>query len=180
MRHMADTQIRRVPVVSRDDPHRLVGIISLGDIATKGTGAQDQDIQQVVEKVSFPSEPDRSAQGAAAGVAGAASGRSNTGTATGLAGSDVVADRMNPGIEVSSTADPSNVVEVTPADLVNRNAPGSTTLHSSTTGMGARPGRDEPVVVHRTGVGSDPGTGGTAAPGGVGGASAATGIGAKP
>jgi CBS domain-containing protein len=137
MRQMADTQIRRVPVISRDDPHRLVGIVSLGDIATKAAGAQDQDIQQVVEKVSFPSEPDRSAQGATAAVAGAASGRSNTGTATGLAGSDVLADRMNPGIEVSATADPSNVVEVTPADLVNRNAPGSTTLHSSTTGMGA-------------------------------------------
>jgi len=158
MRHMSDTQIRRVPVVTRDNPHRLVGIVSLGDIATRSAGAQDEDIQQVVEKVSFPSEPDRSAQGATAGPDG---GRSNTGTAAGLAGSDVVAERMNPGVEVSATADPSSVVEVTPADLVNRNAPGSTTLHSSTTGMAGRAAQDEPVVVHRTG--------GTAAPGGASG-----------
>ena len=33
MKKMAGTQIRRVPVIDKDD--RLVGIVSLGDIATK-------------------------------------------------------------------------------------------------------------------------------------------------
>jgi CBS domain-containing protein len=33
IRRMAHTLIRRVPVMSRDDPPRLVGIVSLGDIA---------------------------------------------------------------------------------------------------------------------------------------------------
>jgi len=171
MRQMADTQIRRVPVVSRDDVQRVVGIVSLGDIVTKSAGgAGRQDIRQVVEKVSFPSEPDRSAQGAAAGP-GAGAG-SNTGTATGLAGSDTQADRMNPGVEVSSTADPSDVVEVTPADLVNRNAPGSTTLHSSTTGLAAKAGQDDVVVVRRNGSDDASTTGQAAAP--AGGASGGT------
>lgn len=63
MQQMADTQIRRVPVVSHDDAHKLVGIVAIGDIATKTSdGAQKQDVEQVVEKVSSPSEPDRSRQ----------------------------------------------------------------------------------------------------------------------
>jgi CBS domain-containing protein len=32
MQQMADTQIRRVPVVSHDESHRLVGIVALGDL----------------------------------------------------------------------------------------------------------------------------------------------------
>ena len=60
MRQMADTQIRRVPVVSHDDVHRLVGIVSLGDLATTAVGGtQQQDVAKLVEKVSSPSEPDR-------------------------------------------------------------------------------------------------------------------------
>jgi CBS domain-containing protein len=152
-RQMADTQIRRVPVVSHDDARRLVGIVSLGDLATKASGgARRHVVEQVVEKVSFPSEPDLSPQGRTAD-ADAAAGGSDTGTATGIAGSDVLGDRMNPDYEVSSTADPSDVVEVTPAQLVNRNAPGSTTLSNPTAGV--MEGQDTPVVVVRREAGGD-------------------------
>ena len=199
MRQMADTQIRRVPVLSRDDPPRLVGIVSLGDIATsQAGGAQAAQVQQVVEKVSFPSEPDLSTQGKGADAAGAAagaasgtgSGGSDTGTATGMAGSDIVDDRLNPRYEVSATADPSDIVEVTPADLVNRNAPGSTELTNPTSAASA----DQAPVVTRRIVGaeesgSETGTadgidaaGVTGASGGTAGTagSAGTGVGAKP
>lgn len=50
---MRDIQIRRVPVVNRDK--KLVGIVSLGDLATdeaKGT-------EKTLERVSEPSMPDR-------------------------------------------------------------------------------------------------------------------------
>jgi len=89
MRQMADTQIRRVPVVSHDDAQRLVGIVSIGDVATKAG-----DAGQVVKQVSTPSEPDRSpprtgiAGGAVSGVSSATG--SDTGTATGFAGSDAL------------------------------------------------------------------------------------------
>ncbi|WP_245001809.1 CBS domain-containing protein [Cupriavidus pinatubonensis] len=52
---MAERQIRRVPVIDKDD--RLVGIVSLGDIATKsGDIAKAGD---TLTEVSNPSEPDR-------------------------------------------------------------------------------------------------------------------------
>jgi CBS domain-containing protein len=64
MQQMADSQIRRVPVVSHDEQHKLVGIVALGDIVTKtGQGAQGNQSDQLVEKISTPSEPDRSQQG---------------------------------------------------------------------------------------------------------------------
>jgi CBS domain-containing protein len=199
MRQMADTQIRRVPVLSRDQPPRLVGIVSLGDIATsQGGGVQAAQVQQVVEKVSFPSEPDLSTQGRGADAAGTAAvgasdtgtGGSDTGTATGMAGSDIVDDRLNPRYEVSATADPSDIVEVTPADLVNRNAPGSTELSNPTS---AAAEDQAPVVTRRTGgtqessnetgtadgidaAGVSGASGGTAGTAG----SAGTGVGAKP
>jgi len=55
-RQMADTQIRRVPVVSRDDARRLVGIVSLGDLAVKEgrdsrTGDTLEDISEGVKRV---------------------------------------------------------------------------------------------------------------------------------
>jgi CBS domain-containing protein len=63
MQQMADTQIRRVPVVSHDEQHKLIGIVALGDLATRmQQDGQRQDAQQVMEKVSSPSEPDRSQQ----------------------------------------------------------------------------------------------------------------------
>lgn len=60
MRKMADTQIRRVPVVSHDDAHRLIGIVALGDLLTKsGT----QQAAQAASQISSPSEPDLSVPG---------------------------------------------------------------------------------------------------------------------
>lgn len=125
IQQMEEAQIRRVPVVTHDEARRLIGIVSLGDVVTMHSGSEKkQEIAQVVERISFPSEPDRTTQGNTQGKAGGiSSGASNTGTANGLAGSDILADRMMPGTELSSTADPSDVVEVTPDDLVNRNSP---------------------------------------------------------
>ena len=51
---MGNVQIRRVPVVDQAS-HSLVGIVSLGDMATK----QSEGIEQALEEISSPSEPDR-------------------------------------------------------------------------------------------------------------------------
>lgn len=58
MTQMADSQIRRIPVVSHDARQKLVGIVSLGDVATKTSGgAQKREVEDVVETVSTPSRP---------------------------------------------------------------------------------------------------------------------------
>ncbi|GAB3554393.1 hypothetical protein GCM10027343_42390 [Noviherbaspirillum agri] len=94
LRQMADTQIRRVPVISHDEAHRLIGIVALGDVATKTTSTgQKLEVEQVVEKISSPSEPDRSqpvrhSRVSNAGVS--ARTGSDTGTASGFAGSDTI------------------------------------------------------------------------------------------
>jgi len=54
-RLMEDKQIRRLVVLNRDK--RLVGIVSLGDIAT-ATGDERQT-GEILERVSTPSQPDR-------------------------------------------------------------------------------------------------------------------------
>ena len=64
---MADSQIRRMPVV--DGQHRLVGIVSLGDIADKDS-ANEVDLATSLADISSPSEPDRSGQSQASGAAG--------------------------------------------------------------------------------------------------------------
>ena len=53
MRQMGDVQIRRLPVL--DAQHRVVGIVSLGDLATRVS----QHTDEVLRDVSWPSEPDR-------------------------------------------------------------------------------------------------------------------------
>jgi CBS domain-containing protein len=53
---MSDKQIRRMPVISRDDK-RLVGIVSLGDIAIDAR--DDKMTGETLEKVSEPAKPDR-------------------------------------------------------------------------------------------------------------------------
>jgi CBS domain-containing protein len=70
---MADTQIRRMPVV--DGQQRLVGIVSLGDIADKDTD-DELDVAQSLAEISSPAQPDRSGQSQASGAAG---GGSSTG-----------------------------------------------------------------------------------------------------
>jgi CBS domain-containing protein len=103
MIQMADSQIRRVPVVSHDDQHRLVGIVALGDVATRSAqGPQKTDVEQVVEMVSSPAEP---AQGHGTG-GGAASGSMNSaGNANASAGSVSLADGTRAAQSAGKAAD---------------------------------------------------------------------------
>jgi CBS domain-containing protein len=64
---MADSQIRRLPVV--DKQQRLVGIVSLGDIADKDAD-NETDVATSLADISSPAEPDRSNQSQASGAAG--------------------------------------------------------------------------------------------------------------
>lgn len=48
MREMGDKQLRRMPVVDADN--KLIGIVSLGDLAVR----QDDDIDDMVRRVSEP------------------------------------------------------------------------------------------------------------------------------
>jgi CBS domain-containing protein len=57
---MADAQIRRMPVVDGDQ--RLVGIVSLGDIAAKNPD-DEVDVAMSLGDISSPAEPDRSETG---------------------------------------------------------------------------------------------------------------------
>lgn len=52
---MGDVQIRRVPVID-EQSHQMVGIVSLGDMATKHSAG----IDHALDEISSPSEPDRS------------------------------------------------------------------------------------------------------------------------
>lgn len=54
---MADSQIRRMPVVDSDG--KLVGIVSIGDIAAKDP-AEDADVGKSLGDISAPARPDRS------------------------------------------------------------------------------------------------------------------------
>lgn len=56
MDKMRDVQIRRVPVMDRNN--RLIGMVSLGDLATKTSA--DAEVKDTLEDISSPSEPDRS------------------------------------------------------------------------------------------------------------------------
>jgi CBS domain-containing protein len=51
---MSDSQIRRVAVIKRDDKS-LVGIVAMGDLATKDQGKA----AQALKDVSSPSQPER-------------------------------------------------------------------------------------------------------------------------
>jgi CBS domain-containing protein len=57
---MAEAQIRRMPVV--DGNQRLVGIVTLGDIAAKGAD-EEIDVGTSLGDISSPAEPDRSGDG---------------------------------------------------------------------------------------------------------------------
>jgi len=59
--NMAHIQIRRMPVLDRDN--RLVGMISLGDIATHAS--QYRTTAEALRKISEPSQPDRTPSGEA-------------------------------------------------------------------------------------------------------------------
>lgn len=51
---MGDVQIRRIPVL--DAQSKVIGIVSLGDVATSDAA----DVDQALDDISSPSEPDRS------------------------------------------------------------------------------------------------------------------------
>jgi Mg/Co/Ni transporter MgtE len=67
---MAETQIRRMPVL--DQQERLVGIVTIGDIATKDPD-DELDVAMSLGDISEPAEPDRSSQSKASGAAGGGS-----------------------------------------------------------------------------------------------------------
>lgn len=52
---MGDVQIRRVPVVD-EQSGKVIGIVSLGDVATSDAA----DVDLALDEISSPSEPDRS------------------------------------------------------------------------------------------------------------------------
>lgn len=52
---MGDVQIRRVPVVD-EQSGKVIGIVSLGDVATSDAA----DVDVALDEISSPSEPDRS------------------------------------------------------------------------------------------------------------------------
>jgi len=53
MKQMGDVQIRRLPVLNAKK--EIVGIVSLGDLATRQSGHVDETLREI----SSPSEPDR-------------------------------------------------------------------------------------------------------------------------
>jgi CBS domain-containing protein len=54
MEQMRDVQIRRVPVVDHETQN-LIGIVSLGDVATKHSA----EVDRTLEEIPSPAEPDR-------------------------------------------------------------------------------------------------------------------------
>jgi len=67
---MADKQVRRMPVV--DGQQRLVGIVSLGDIADKSP-EDESSLATSLGDISSPAQPDRSGQSQASSAAGGGS-----------------------------------------------------------------------------------------------------------
>lgn len=66
---MRSQQVRRLPVVDKDQ--RLVGMVSLGDLATKATlGDQGDETASALRGISEPSQPHRGGLSAASGAAG--------------------------------------------------------------------------------------------------------------
>lgn len=153
---MDELNVGALPVC---DGNRVVGMVTDRDITVHAVSAGiapddavvDDVMQHMVEKISSPSEPDRSARDDRITA-------SNTGTAAGMAGSDFLAERMNPDVEVSSTADPSDFVEVTPEHLLNRNASGNTALNEK---RASDRNGNKVKVVRRNASGYDTSTGET-------------------
>jgi CBS domain-containing protein len=54
MEQMRDAQIRRIPVMDHNT-QALIGIVSLGDLATKHSA----EVDRTLEEISTPSQPDR-------------------------------------------------------------------------------------------------------------------------
>ncbi|MGH7927858.1 MAG: CBS domain-containing protein [Candidatus Binatia bacterium] len=55
---METRQIRRLPILNRDK--HLIGMLSLGDLAVRTAGTEDQDLaDEALQDISEPSEPHR-------------------------------------------------------------------------------------------------------------------------
>ena len=63
--YMRKAQVRRVPVIDREN--RLVGMVSLGDLAVKG---DEEQAGSALRSISEPARPDRSHQSQTSGAAG--------------------------------------------------------------------------------------------------------------
>jgi CBS domain-containing protein len=80
---MADSQVRRVPVLSHDGQDRLVGIVALADVALRSPpGGVKQDVSDVAESISRPA----SSAGTAALPPDQSAGRTGSGGSTGAPG----------------------------------------------------------------------------------------------
>jgi len=55
--NMADIKVRRLPVLNREK--RLVGIVSLGDIATEPRAANLREVGEAIAEISEPSRPQK-------------------------------------------------------------------------------------------------------------------------
>lgn len=190
MQQMAGIQIRRVPVVSHDDQQRLLGIVSLGDIATRVDSAPGQ-LDGVMEGISFPSEPDLSDKGRYATVTMG----SDTGTTSGLAGSDFENARMGVSPDAYPTADPSDTDKLNSEKVALIDPSGPYADSPIQTDASKHSKQDDPIRVRRTDRSAvDTPTGNSGAPagtdatgisgssGGIAGTSGSpgTGIGAQP
>lgn len=149
MQQMADTQIRRVPVVSHDDEHRLIGIVSLGDIATKSDSTSRQ-LDDVMEDISFPSEPDLSRTGRDAFGVAKVTMASNTGTATGLAGSEVENAQMGVSPDSYSSADPSDTDKLNSEKVAAIDPSGPYAASPIQADTSSHRKQDDPILVRRT------------------------------
>jgi CBS domain-containing protein len=100
MIEMADSQVRRVPVLSHDGQDRLVGIVALADVALRSPpGPAKQDVADVAETISRPA----SLAGTAAIPPGQDTGEARRTGATadpratfGPNGVEIIADRVPP------------------------------------------------------------------------------------
>ena len=62
MRQMADSQVRRIPVVSRDEERRLMGIVALADLAHRDAGADQAGAEAAATDSLRAGAPERAAQ----------------------------------------------------------------------------------------------------------------------
>ncbi|HEY0844284.1 MAG TPA: CBS domain-containing protein [Noviherbaspirillum sp.] len=119
MIQMADSQIRRVPVVTHDEQHKLVGIVSLGDMATKSSGeGQKKEMEEVVEMVSTTGSRSAGADevGGRSGKGGAGAAATGTESAV-MAGTDLPREGetgggLGHGVAAGATGDPRHRAEV--------------------------------------------------------------------
>lgn len=126
IQQMSYNQIRRLPVIAHDDSHRLVGMVSLGDLATKVPGEARANVEQLTEQISAPSR--RGPMGRESGATGLDSssaavpsgGVGSTGT-TGLAGNGTAGGAGATGIDAADA--PTDEKQQKNAEVLNNLGP---------------------------------------------------------